>query len=345
MTGRQHDLRSIVDYIRRQVQANNCNTNQRRTRLDCPICDDTKRHFYLYLSNFTAHCFRCGAHFNLRGILTLVDLRLLKLASTHSATPDRKFKVPFDGWDAVPVCPITRHNPGVDSVAHQVYWRCIDRGVTAQQIEQYVVSVRPWVPRAYFPVWDDCGDLVYWCSRTLLDEEPRMDSMQDSTRPLYGRHVQRYTDQVILVEGVFDHFVTRQSYGILGPSVTEQQVTVLKQDGVRRIFVVGDLDARTKAHESARVLAEQGMQSYPVHLPTSGGKKDPSDYGRAAMSGVVTQLLGLGPLRPQTLCVELPQCPAATGSDGERRGTARGTPAAEHRVPARPRRRPRDEPG
>jgi hypothetical protein len=318
MNNRRCDSQSAVDYIRRQVQVGNCSVGGDRIKLDCPTCGDTKKHFYLYLSNFTAHCFRCGVHFSLREILTVSDLKFFKSKNTRGTIKIRKSSALSSGWDAVPVCPVRDYDPGVDSVVHQVYWCCVNRGVTAQQIEQYAVSVRPWVPRIYFPVWDDHGNLIYWCSRTLLDEEPRMDSMMGSNRPLYGRHVQQLTDQVILVEGVFDHFVTDRSYAILGPSVTEFQAATLRRDGVRRVFVVGDLDARAESRRSVRVLASQRIKAYSVHLSPSNqssnpNKKDPSDYGRAVMSGVVAQLVGMGPLRPQVLVLEIPHPPTATG--------------------------------
>ncbi len=310
-----NDPRLVISYIHHQIQAGNCNIGEDRIKLDCPVCDDTKKHFYLYLSSFTAHCFRCEAHFNLRGILTFTDLRAFKQNGVQDVAISRKPDVRFDDWDATPICPISNHDPGVNSVACQAYWRCIERGVTSQQIEQYVMSVRPWIPRIYFPVWDDNGTLTYWCSRTLLDEEPRMDSLKDSVRPLYGRHVRRFVDQVILVEGVFDHLVTRQSYAILGASITKSQTAILVQDGIRRVFVIGDVDARTKADRSVHTLVSQGIQAYSIHLSVRGQipYKDPSDCGRGIMSEVATRLLGMTPTRPQVLHMEVLPATTTTG--------------------------------
>jgi len=156
--------------------------------------------------------------------------------------------------------------------------------VKIQQIISYKPYVHKWEPTVYFPYWNESGEQTFYIGRRFVDDDgPKTLEPKSSTKPLFGLHVKRPKPVVFLVEGVFDHLMTPDSYAILGSMITM------------------DPDASDKCLNNAFRLNRSGLRAWPVMF---GGDKDPGDLGLAQMSGVCNHLRNLRLSRMQDIYVD-----------------------------------------
>jgi hypothetical protein len=286
----------------------------------CPVCDKSQ-HLYVFIPKGLFHCFKCDFSGTVRSEILANPSRwrpVSQLRGTHGEPQEGISRATADIDPHIQGGQPATGSPGLvclqNEPASQVmraqfqsaYRYCRDRGLTNKQIEEYRVSVTQGEGRVFFPYWDQAGTTTYWMGRAYCDETtPKTIESTGSDKPLFGRHVQKLVQFVVLVEGVFDHFVTPQSYALMGSTISPGQVMQLRGDGAKWVFVLLDADARQR--QSLRVaerLLRAGLKPFPVILQNT--KKDPADLGRKVMRGLVNRLTEVVPGRPRTLRLFVP---------------------------------------
>ena len=303
---------SMLDYAIRQMRAGNAFRNEEQVVIPCPECDtDEHNNCYVETKRGLFHCFKCGLGGSMRRALT-------------RRREEWKAALQFVGE------PSGGGLPGAEDVSDELiplltsggrlrvggvfgglirkaYNYCLLRGVTHEQVQAYRVSVRRFESRVFFPVWDLDGETTFWIGRTLLEKDGVAKTIEPtgSDKPLYGRHVMKAglidiaeDPWVVLVEGVFDHLITPNSYAMLGSTVTVGQCDTLKGDGVRSVFLVGDPDIGGQMGVSVRRLVRRGLVAYPVKVE---GQQDPAALGRKVMERLTASLPAFLGLHGQTL--------------------------------------------
>ena len=103
----------------------------------------------------------------------------------------------------------------------------------------------------------------------------------------------------ILVEGVFDHVQTPNSYALMGIHITRSQIRDLKEDNIKRVFIIGDPDSSRMSLGVSKILLENYIQAFPVQLLNTD--KDPADLGLQFMRRLVEELMNRPKVRRSTI--------------------------------------------
>lgn len=270
--------------------------------LPCPACGDEK-HFSVNVKYGSYNCFKCPLGGSIGRYILQNPIQWRSVISSMQYRTG--FRNPSDMVEsAIPsaspfvrdvVCPSRMFylyeketREGFPIRLAKAY--LIARGLTIQDIFQYRPFVKPYEPIVYFPYWNDENVITFYVGRKLTNSEgPKTIEPKDSEKPLFGLHVHKPKSKMVtLVEGIFDHVATENSYAMLGSSVSVKQIAALKMYAVQKILVIGDPDAHEKTRANARRLNSFGFVAFPVLLD---GNKDPADLGRNVMSMIIKELL------------------------------------------------------
>lgn len=283
---------SYLSYIQDRLAAGDYSRSGNSLRFNCFSCGDTRKHLYISLDYGGAICFRCDNTFFLRKD----QLTEMKRKVKYKALPKAKgvTKLP-DDW-----VPLFTQSQEVLHAVCKPYCYCMARNIAPRQVINYKLATVPYSGRVYFPYWDEKGNVIYWTARAISDKVTPKSIESGGDKPLYGRHIIRTESlavktyhEVILVEGVFDHFTTPHSYAIIGSHITDQQVNTLKTDGIKKVYVIHDPGTEDSIRQRAcRRLVNIGINAWPVYL-NGCGSQDPADIGRERMSEVVAHLRAL----------------------------------------------------
>jgi len=265
--------------------------------VSCPFCETDSGHFYVNIEKFLYHCFKCKVGGSLkneiyRNLESWTKLRRHLISTTNLKTFRISELVDDSKTLLIPIfeaLELGEDDLGYSSLAVKAYKYCINRGMTRGQVADYHVSVVRFENRVYFPYWNKINKIIFYTGRQLddIDDGVKTIEMVNSSKPLFGRHIHQWHDYVVLVEGVFDHFVTPHSYAIMGSSITQQQINQLRDDHIQRVFLLCDPDAEKGMLFSANKLARGGVKTFPVFM---AGNKDPAELGWAKMANIVEQL-------------------------------------------------------
>ena len=300
-------LNDVYSYVVGHLRSGDCEISSHgEINIRCPGCGD-ESHFNVNSKSGLFNCFKCPISGNLQSEISKHLGEWKKLTREISNHPSVIYSCAFP---LSTLCENTIYGvmegivPGakqslMQKQAYQAMMYCTGRGMTTTQIRQYGVFIKPYDPRVYFPYWNESGKIVFTMGRAMNDEiEPKTLEEGDSIKPLFGRHMQVYRNDIILVEGVFDHFVTAGSYALMGSVVTNQQVDQLTQDGIKRVFLMLDPDAGEEIKRAKIKLARRHLDVYPIIL---GGKRDPAKLGRQVMMNITNIVTHHCPMRPQPL--------------------------------------------
>lgn len=305
------DNDDVYNHAIRCLRTGACDVGRNEISMPCPGCGD-EGHFSINSRTGLFNCFKCPMAGSVKKEILQDRERWFSLVrkprSLFEEGLSRTFPLCGD-----PIYPLVYPGPtpgkkgetlpDLHRRAVRAFKYCAKRGMTKEQIEEYKPSIKPFDSRIYFPYWEEGDDgtaaITYWLGRPMNEiVRPKNVSPFGSERPLFGRHIKINRREAVLVEGVFDHFVTPASYAILGSSVTNPQATQLWVDGVKRVYLVQDPDATKEATENARKMGQKGFEVFPVVIHSS---KDPAEMGRERMTSIVKILKRHSPTRPQTL--------------------------------------------
>lgn len=291
----------VYQYIKSHIQSGAYNINGKELFLSCPECGNDS-HFSVNVINGLYNCYKCPVGGRLSAIIVANRLEWKKLTRNllskdflFSKTFD-KISLPKNSFSVYNVLypnqtsPRKKHIANSLSLCERAFSYCIKRGLLKEQIRDYRIYVCPGDPRVYFPYWNGEGEITYYMGRKMMgdDESLKTKDAFNAEKPLFGRHVQILTDVAVLLEGVFDHFVTPKSYALMGSSIGVEQILQLREDGVKKVFVIGDPDASRQADSIAKKLRNFRFKAFAVYMHM---EDDPGDLGRKNMTKIVEMLL------------------------------------------------------
>jgi len=301
----------VYSYVANCIRNGSCEVNGRgEIGMQCPGCgaDD---HFSVNSKSGLYNCFRCSVSGSLVNQIGKQFGDWKKLVRTASGQSSGYIVRPRGvcSLDGHTVCGVLQGGVSEDNhsllvaQARRAMKYCIGRGMTKTQVENYEVTIKSFDSRVYFPYWNENGEVVFTMGRAMNDViKPKTLESGDTSKPLFGRHLQVLHNNVVLVEGVFDHFVTPASYALMGSAVVNQQIAQLGLDGVKRVFLLLDPEARTETRNAAIKLARHHFDVYPLLLD-GWTKDDPAKLGRRIMTTLVNDVMFNCPRRPQPIVI------------------------------------------
>lgn len=295
----------ILDYVLSHIRSGDyAESGEFRLVMDCPLPEcrgaaRKSRHWYLNREWYGWRCYRTGRGGSLRDeALSRPGVWSEVVSSGLSAGSRGPRKAPglLRDLGLVPLADAAGKAP--DGQIRASYRYLEGRGVTARQITDYRLCVRPFEARVWFPYWLPDGRVPFAAGRrTDSDDPPKTVELGDGDKPLYGSHVSPpHGGLVVLVEGWADHFATPRSYALMGSDLTRSQVEDLTAwaSGGRldRILLVCDPDAKDKARHLVGRLRRAVPASAALFLEGCGGA-DPDKLGRGVMGEIVRQVEAL----------------------------------------------------
>tara|TARA_Y100000310_G_scaffold241651_1_gene245690 strand:+ start:3587 stop:4531 length:945 start_codon:yes stop_codon:yes gene_type:complete len=304
--GRKQRNKLLLDKLKVCLLSGDFSRSDNELIIKCPFCSDEKGHCYVNCQKKVSFCFKCRTSTQFKTSLQGHTVKSLLYAyGKKQGNKVFAYDNPIMPETAfVSIMSIVGEEPrasiGSAVRIERAYDYCIKRRLTIRQIQQYRISVKPFDSRVYFPVWNEEEKITFYMGRTTINQIPKTIEMKNSSKPLYGRHIEKVQgDTVILVEGVFDHFATPKSYALMGIHITRSQIKTLRDDDVKRVFVVGDPDSSKLSVGVSRLLLANHIQAFPVQL--IGTKLDPADLGRKIMSKLVDKLVSLPETKRSTI--------------------------------------------
>jgi hypothetical protein len=210
------------------------------------------------------------------------------------------------------------------SLRTRAYKYALSRGVTPAQVVDYKLSVKPLDGRLWFPVWDTGGTVHFRMGRVIGDD-PGIKTIEegDGSKPLYGSHVRSPSGFVALVEGVFDHFATPDSYATMGSHVSPSQLETMlgwQTTGQVRSFIgLYDPDAKDKARSQCLYLRKSGLNASVCFL--EGTDADPAELGVGVMKQAIRWLRSFRPEQLQAMPFLTAQVKRSQAASGQRRAS------------------------
>ncbi len=164
------------------------------------------------------------------------------------------------------------------SIVHR-YLR--DRGVDDADISFYGLGegsgeFRDWV---VMPSITTGGRCEYWVSRDIAKKTYRNPTVDRRYHVCFlDKALEQNTGQIVVCEGIFSAIAAgRDAVATLGKLVTQNQLNVMWDAGVRDVTLALDGDAWKESLDTAERMIKIGMQVKVLPLPED---QDPADLGR-----------------------------------------------------------------
>lgn len=299
---RAGDVNQWYEYILQQAAAGDYHpSGPFRLVFDCPLpecrlASRKVRHFYVNKDWYGFRCYRTGTTGSFKDLVLANPVRWRALHAAERSQQELA-TVNYDGF--IPLDEATPR-PGMPaSWIGVAYEYCMKRGLTPADIVRYRVCLLPWEPYVYFPVWNDDGEVYWWFARLLpgFDESPQVPKTKEppsSSKPLFGSHVLKKTPEAVtLVEGVFDHVATPDSFATMGSFLSYTQIDKLRSlyltAQIDRVFLIRDPDAKDKARSEVLHIRRAGIPAVAVFIEDRANR-DPNDLGHRVMAKIVQEL-------------------------------------------------------
>ena len=258
---------------------------------------DTKYHMYVNVRKRTFFDFRSGTSGSLSYLFKLLGLEWEDDPTPSLASPldqildglnhltPGKWKIPRAGlpeW-------YQRIVPG-----GRVHEYLAGRGVSDDDIAFYRLGQGsgPYAGWVVIPSFDQHNRCDYWVARRTY--KAKFGAKYENPTVERKYHVaflhsalKEGGGDVILCEGVFSAIVAgRSACASLGKFVTNAQLALMLQAGVRTLRLALDGDARKEILDTARRALRMGLEVTIIPLPV---EQDPADMGRAAFYDIVRE--------------------------------------------------------
>lgn len=165
--------------------------------------------------------------------------------------------------------PVQEHTLQWDYLVHK-------RGIPVSLLPELRAQCGPSPVRVYLPVYEN-DRVVWWTSRVVFNlvgaaryySPPMGATIKRKGEVLWGmhRHASGGIDQVHLCEGIFDALWIPGALAMMGKSLTDHQLSLLKWLGPREVVVTLDGDARTEAgylcQTLVRLFSKVGWRRIP----------------------------------------------------------------------------------
>lgn len=304
------DWTRLLDSLRVPNWTSGKNCTPGRVNIQCPLCGDHSNHGSFGIDKGDYQCWRCPGCSPTRALSLAARLPLAEAqrlirdyttGSVHTSAPERKTAT-GKILEGIPGGALEQ--PHIDYL-HK-------RNFRAQQlVERYGIKgtgpTSIWKGsdfrlRIIIPIYDLDGNLVNFQGRDITGKQdlrykgcPVAEAGVHHKHLLYGAHLARDLDRIVVVEGVFDQWrMGPGSVATFGTSMTREQVSLLTRwPEVVFLFDPED-EAQEHARAAARDIASCGNKVWVARADLGKNPKgEPRDPG------------DLTPLEAQELMAEL----------------------------------------
>jgi len=153
------------------------------------------------------------------------------------------------------------------------------RGITGDDILRYNMGYceeGPYANRIIVPSYDKNGSLNFFVGRDIYQSKLKYKNPPVSKDVIGFELFINWDEPIILCEGVFDAIaIKRNAIPLFGKTIQSKLQKEIYKQGVKKIYVVLDEDAKKDALNITSKLMENGIDVYFVHIKD----KDPSEIG------------------------------------------------------------------
>ena len=159
------------------------------------------------------------------------------------------------------------------SCAHKALEYLHNRGIGTADILKWKIgycSKGPFRGRIIVPSFSESGDLNYFIARTYTDDYRRYMNPSVSRDIIFNELYVDFTEEITLVEGVFDALKATNAIPILGSTIRENSKTfkkILKYD--TPVLLALDPDARIKASYIKKLFLTYGIETREIRYEDS----------------------------------------------------------------------------
>lgn len=301
MSSRLQDAIELLDlrgWLEQYTETKTASNEEFRVQ-DCPECGEAKWKLYINDSKKLWDCKHCGWGRGINDVCVLMakvsgihinSVKLELIQTTVPATRDDLYLTQLanriKGKELEVENPLEIEDLPGDQKFEGVYgskvWEyTLHRGLTKELVEKYqlrsAIKLRnkfgPWL---VFPILYNDIPVAYQGRRCIGDAEPKYLSSDTIGQWLWP--AQNVTDSLVLCEGVFDvlgfESVNIQSSCTFGNRIKRQQISLLKQNKVKKIYLAYDSDAWREMLKSIQAYRHQ-FHIYVVNIESKSGKIDP----------------------------------------------------------------------
>ena len=264
-----------------EVIGDNRKTSKEEHYFKCPACDHYKYKLAVNLDKNAFHCWVCdyrgrnirrlirrfGSYIQLQkwdGITDRTDIeRFADLFVEPVSREDKtKLELPEDFvslcWDNIP------------ATGRHALKYLQSRGVTKEDILKWKIGYcfsGEYRNRIVVPSFDDDGDCSYFIARSYTGDSYKYKNPRASKDIVFNELFINWSEDLVLVEGVFDALVAGNSVPILGSTLRSNSDLVRKivlND--TPIYVALDPDARKKENRIIQTLLRYDVELYKIDV-------------------------------------------------------------------------------
>lgn len=263
--------------------------NGKNLEADCPICGQHEFAISLVKENNPFNCYRkkkCGWSGNIYDLLNHFGETLpttpIDISQKMQPIQEKQEEEMLDLW--------------LDTIPYPVGWKRIytdpyleSRGWDKNVFERYEVGTMLLQRnRVYFAVHMNRKLVGYLGRATVKDMIPKYkNSVTDFRKALYGFD-ELWGHEVILVEGVLDKVAVDYKLGFpcvatFGAHVSDEQIELLKLKGIKKVWLMHEVDVLSEVKKSANRLARH-FETKVCYIPNDA---DPDEVSAEVLRDAV----------------------------------------------------------
>ena len=247
----------------------------------CPACDHYKHKLAVNLDKNAFHCWICdyrgrnirrlvrrfGSYLQLQkwdGISDRTDLERFADLFVERVSREDKTKVELPE-EFVSLC--SNKIPATGMYAFRYLQK---RGITKEDILKWKIGYcfsGEYQNRIIIPSFDDNGDCSYFIARSYTGDSYKYKNPRASKDIVFNELFINWNKDLVLVEGVFDALVARNSVPILGSTLRSNSDLIRKivlND--TPIYIALDPDAREKENKIIQTLLRYDIEMYKIDV-------------------------------------------------------------------------------
>lgn len=238
-------------------------------QVNCPNCDDTKRHMYINRSRQVTHCFKCG--YSPNWISLVMDITRLPywmaIGELYRKPRVIDFNTMMNGEDrprriqsilSLPTGFVNLTNLNTH-VAIKMRDYIYSRGFGNWHIQRYNLGATPNIPlRIIIPI-----EFNYWQGRRLYDfMEPKYINPPDpAKKAIFNSMALTTYKEVVICEGAFSAMaIGENAIALIGKECPEEKLARLLDADVHKYIVALDSDAKEYALKLCDMLQTGGKE-------------------------------------------------------------------------------------
>ncbi len=307
------DWKALLDFLHVPNWTEGKNVSPGCVNIRCPHCDDHSNHYGFNIKTGSGHCWRCKGGSPVSTLVKVARItpseakKLIEQYSSGSveiAGPRHAVKHDYEPLESMPGGELER--------AHIKYLQ--GRNFRAQQlVDLYGIRgtgpISVWKGNDYrlrviIPIYDIDGNLVNFQGRDITGRQelrykccPVDQASVHHKHLLYGAHLAKDLDRIVVVEGVFDQWrMGPGSVATFGTSLTREQISLLARWPEVVFLFDPEEEAQARARAAARDVADASggrvwVAKADFGVNSRGEPRDPGDLTPDEARQIMAELL------------------------------------------------------